>query len=203
MSRLWVALACPLLLASSSLHAAPPDDKVRQEVANAKSIGDWLCGAVGDGEETDFDSENLYVHQDIILSLADVREGDSEQQIRQKVAAAWSEKVSRVYCENFDFKGGSLIRYAIHKRSDAFVDDVLKVWRVSPAYLNERDPKDGRTVLDYVADEIASTSWSWPIIRKKLHSYADQLVAAGAKHGVDIDGVECRQEGGFKPAKQC
>lgn len=139
-----------------------------------------LCGVVKDGKEEEIDSEYYFVHQTIISNGACVTSNDSEEDKRKKIQLYWNKYGKDVSCSNVNFKGGSLLRFAIYYESDRFIEDIIKKWKLSSEYFNQPDKHDGKTVLDYIASEIkACTS---PLVKKKLQFYYDKLSEAGAKH---------------------
>jgi hypothetical protein len=160
-----------------------------------------LCNLIGDGKEEDADSEYFYAFEPILYRAAAVTKDDSPAQVRRKIGLVFVNDVSRLYCSNLNFKGGSLIRYAAYMRFDAFIDYVTARWKVPAVVLNQVDPLDGKTVADFLDDEAASASSD--LIKQKVGQYRRKLAEAGARNRVELDGIECRQEGGFKPDSRC
>jgi hypothetical protein len=159
-----------------------------------------LCGLIDSGKEEDANSANYFVYQTIILEGAGVTPSDDKVAIARKVGKLFIDHVSRIRCSNVEYAGGSLLRFAAYKGLDAFIEDIAGPWHVPAVVLNQVDRYDGATLLDYIGDEIAI---SGPARAKQLQGYIKLLTEAGARNRVDIDGLECRREGGFTPDARC
>lgn len=188
-----------MLLTTSAAHAESVGTP-SLEPPRKKQLLAAICAAVGGGTEEDSTSANMYIYHSILFELAGVRDAD-DPSAPEKISRLWLADVNAIYCTNSSFIGGSVIKYAIHNRVDEFVTDVTRHWRLPPQVFNGFDKKDGRTVLDFVADEVATGES--PAIRQKLQLYYKKLQAAGAKHRVEIDGIECRREAHFRADSRC
>jgi hypothetical protein len=138
-----------------------------------------LCSAVGDGTEEEISSDNQYVYQTYIYDASCVNGTDSSHIKKKKINAFWDKYGKTVYCSNYGFNG-SLIKFAVNKRIDDFIHDVTEEWSLDSNILNQPDKQDGRTVLDYVRDEMNKPAS--PALKQKLQLYYNKLQAAGAKH---------------------
>lgn len=110
-------------------------------------------------------------------ALVDVSR-DSEAAIGAKVSRVWKANEDALTCKStqFDVTGGSAIKYAVSMKFEELLIDMVN-WKVD---LNRIDQADGRTLLDYVSDQIAS-SRGLPS-EPHLRSYYQMLQKAGAKH---------------------
>ncbi len=124
-----------------------------------------------------------YIYQQKILDAAKVDiEKDSEILIAQKVSQLWKEYEEKLTCNDttFDVIKGSIIKYAVGKLDDKFIDDVIK-WKID---LNKVDEFDEKTVLDYVKDKIERAKGS--SLEPRYNSYYRWLKNAGAKHKSEL-----------------
>ena len=139
---------------------------------------DTLCNFV----ETRLSSRPYsYVYQEIILYHAGVDQSDSKELRNAKVQTLWTRDLMARVCHaaSFTVPNGSLLKFAVHQKFDSFIVDVTRNWRVD---LNHIGTSDGRTVLDYVSDEMikehARSSSSVGILK----TYFTLLRTAGGKH---------------------
>lgn len=125
----------------------------------------------------------VYKYQRKFLEAAcvDVKK-DSEEVIAQKISKVWKENENTLICNNtkFDVGNGNIIKFAVNLKFDSFITD-MTYWKVN---LNKVDETDGRTVLDYVRDQVERNKGlaSEPVLR----GYYNQLKKAGAKHKSEL-----------------
>ncbi len=141
-----------------------------------------VCSFVGSRmKDEDESSPWTYVYQTKIYKAAGVADpkeaGDAASNAR--ITTLWTELLQHVTCDNstFNVRNGSLLKYAVSAHFDSFIFEATRKWKIP---LNNVDQSDGRTVLDYVADELKIAANS--SLREKLEKYYRQLRAAGAKH---------------------
>jgi len=119
-----------------------------------------------------------YMYQRRIFEAAGVDVNkDSEDEIARKVSGVWELYEDKAICNNlaFDVKDGSVLKYGVATKFDAFIYDIIK-WKIN---LNKVDASDNRTLLDYIQFQIWRTEGT--SIERKLQGYMKQLRAAGAK----------------------
>jgi hypothetical protein len=161
--------------------------KVAEKAAGCpnKSKLSNLCNAVSFmRKDSDPDSSYMWEYQRIIYEASCVDyETASDEEIRKKVNAMWDkyEKELRCAANDFDVSNGSILKYAISKQFREFIAEAAQVWKVN---LNRVDSQDGRTVLDYLEDEIKAHKGgpSEPILRQ----YEKVLRKAGAKRKSEL-----------------
>lgn len=140
---------------------------------------DGLCAAVSTAEEEEVNHKNIYVYQTIIEKYAKVNDQDNGEEIKRKIQIFWKEYSDILFCDALDFNvpKGSIIKLAVARRFENFIDDVTETWNVD---LNKIDRSDNMTVLDYVRKELEMRNGTphEPVLKryyKKFRSY-------GAKH---------------------
>lgn len=103
---------------------------------------------------------------------------DSEEEIGKKISKLWHDNEKTLICNNtkFDVANGNIIKFAVNLKFDEFLINMAK-WKVN---FNKVDEMDGRTVLDYVQDQIVRNKGlpSEPTLK----DYYNMLRDAGAKH---------------------
>lgn len=124
-----------------------------------------------------------YLYQYQLQSLAEIRVGDTPELIASKMQAYWRENNHHLTCDTsgFNVPNGYLLKFAVARRSDQFLNDMLRVWRVD---LNWVDPADGRTTLDYIRDERQRSPS--PAVIRVMDRYYRNFRAAGALHREEL-----------------
>lgn len=109
-----------------------------------------------------------------------VKPEDSEEVANRKIREVWSKYEDRLVCDSiaFEIRGGSILKAASISANKNFYNTVLK-WKVN---LNRIDPADGRTVLDYIRDEMKKNPPNIEFYR----AYYSVLKEHGAKHRSEL-----------------
>jgi hypothetical protein len=86
--------------------------------------------------------------------LAGVLKTDSKLMVKAKVQRLWNTQLVNFGCDSsgFSVEYGNILKFAIHKGYSEFIDSVINNYGLN---INKKDPSDGKTVLDFVKDEIA------------------------------------------------
>lgn len=142
---------------------------------------DNICAMVNtQSEDPDPKSPFLFLYQAKIHAAAGVDLlKDSPEVIKKKIQALWAKFEPRLICDAFGLQKGSVIKFAIDKNFDTFIEDVAS-WGVN---LNKVD-QDGLTALDYIEDEQSRPNSD--LILANLRNYKSILIRAGAKRCVDL-----------------
>lgn len=142
-----------------------------------------FCSSVAN-RSRDPQSPHQYLYTTKIMRASCVLPTDTAEEIRAKVQHMWKTFEDQLVCDSnsFNVENGSILKLAVQKKFDAFIDDALETWQV---HLNRIDPSDGRTVLDYIAYE-RNRSVGTPIESTYVRYYTD-FRAAGAKHRVELE----------------
>lgn len=143
-----------------------------------------LCGYIN-GMTLDSETSNKYRYQTLIKNAACVSSTDSPSQVKSKIAAYWEQfgKLETCNNPNFNQPNGSIVKFAIAKQFDNFIIDVSHNWKLN---LNNVDPADGRTALDYAYDEYAAETARGSSIANKIKTYITILENNGAKRSKDL-----------------
>jgi hypothetical protein len=123
------------------------------------------------------------LYHSAIYRAAGVSVSDGPSEAALKIQVFWNRHSERLRCNtlNFDVPNGHLLKFAVARRSDFFLRDVVHTWRLD---LNFIDHVDGRTVLDYIAAERARTRA--PAVFRVLDRYYRMFREAGAKHRSEL-----------------
>lgn len=139
-----------------------------------------FCGAVEAQvlENNPTRDDVLYRYQTMIYAASCVEASDSEEAVRLKVQNFWNRYHDRLSCNtlNFNPRNGNILKLAVARQADSFIDDTISSWRVG---LNHVDTVDNGTVLDYIEQRKAQAG---PTFARTLQRYYDRFKAAGAKH---------------------
>lgn len=142
-----------------------------------------VCMAISNAQK-DTSGKYQFHYQKLVYEAAcSSPSEDDEQTGNAKIRQMWSDNTDRLVCNNASFSviRGNVLKYAASNRFDDFLFDAAMVWKVD---LNTVDPSDGRTVLDYVQDEVKRHHGK--AIEKSLRSYYDMLRSSGAKHRSEL-----------------
>lgn len=125
-----------------------------------------------------YDNEYSYVTK--FKKAACVNPEDSEEISNKKIREAWLKYEDRLICNSMSFaiQGGSILKAAMISSNKDFYHTVIK-WKVN---LNRIDPADGKTVLDYIRDEIKKN----PPNIEFYKAYYNVLKDHGAKHRSEL-----------------
>jgi hypothetical protein len=112
-----------------------------------------LCNEVGDQLQTDEGDGLTYNYERRLKHAACVQKIDSVELEQEKIRRFWSQNQSRLTCTQLGFsvRKGSLLKLAVERNARSFINDAVRRWKVD---LNQVDASDGRTVLDYIQDEL-------------------------------------------------
>ncbi len=140
-----------------------------------------LCSSVSDRrQDITEDSPYEYEFEERINKLAcvDITK-DSQEVINKKIHDWWIKNEKDVVCIDltFNVSRGNLSKLAVFTSFTEVLVRAVYDWKVP---LNTIDKGDGRTILDYIKDEI-SRNKDQPK-ESTLKSYYDLLRKAGAKH---------------------
>ncbi len=129
--------------------------------------------------------------EDKVEAAACVLPSDSPEVMQTKVQALFRDHMPR--CNGFNVSRGNILKYAVAYRTYDFLYTAANKWRVD---LNVADETDGRTVLDYVEDQIPSNVGR-PAYGD-LIAYREMLIRAGARTTAQLEGGE-----GCRPSTRC
>ena len=86
-----------------------------------------------------------------LMSCVDLLK-DSPETIRRKVNCMWEKYYNEFNCEGSGFiTQGNVLKYAINQGFDYFIDGMVKEFGVN---INNKDPANDKTLLDFVLSEI-------------------------------------------------
>lgn len=160
--------------------------KVSQEKSkcpNEKKLKNICLTIEGRTKHPSPEKHYKHLYQKKLLDAACVNlDKDNSEEVSRKVSTMWNQLENKLTCNNvaFDVPNGSIIKYAVTSKFDAFIYDVIE-WKVN---LNRVDKQDGRTVLDYV-------KYQWDLNKKnpvgeQMEVYYKALKRAGAKHKSEL-----------------
>lgn len=163
-------------------QSAPP--QTEKECPNLERFGE-ICMLVSEKLEDDESEYNLYLYQTRIYDAACVDiANDSPEEVKRKVQVWWNKYRLhlRLKCDTLAFRRASLIKYAIQQLSSEFIEDVTNTWGLD---MNFIEPEDGKTVLDYLSDQINKEREDSPV-KPILKRYYEKFKKTGAKHSWEL-----------------
>ncbi|HYG27131.1 MAG TPA: hypothetical protein VD906_09505 [Caulobacteraceae bacterium] len=122
-----------------------------------------------------------------VYEAAGLNSDDSVDVARRKIQRLWVEgegRRQRLTCEggDFDVEHGSLLKYAVKAGELGFVYTAVAKWLVP---LNQIDPSDGRTLLDYVDLEVTRNEGT-DLGELLKQTYRPLLIEHGAKRAAEL-----------------
>lgn len=157
MTRLLGMLGIALALVNAPTASAQAGRDVCSTVTNCprptRSQMNYLCSNVStQNKDENDDSQFLYVYEETLWELAGARPGvDSEEMAHAKVRVLWGLYHDDFTCNTAGLKNGGILKYGVSTSFVHFVKDMVKEYRFD---VNFPDQEDGKTVTDYVYDEI-------------------------------------------------
>ena len=103
--------------------------------------------------ETMVENQDLDINKALMeMSCADPKK-DSPAIVKAKVKCMWEKYYAEFGCNSTGFlvANGNILKYAINQEFEYFVDGMVEEFGIS---INMKDPSDGKTLLDFVLDEI-------------------------------------------------
>ncbi len=164
--------------------------KNSQECAepNRGDIGQ-LCLEMNENESAGEESELNFKYQQTLWRISCANENsDSIEVARQKVQKMWTKYRTLISCKSPGVKvdGGNITKFSLETGFSIFLHDAIKDYKLD---MNFKDPADGKTILDFVNEEIGLLKRP-PIDRPaKLNDYQiiyQLLKTNGAKSGKEL-----------------
>lgn len=173
---MWLAMAGSLALAAA----------IQREASPRELRAENLCAAV-ESQAIELQPRHpdvVYQFQTLLYDAARVRPGDASPVAATKVGALFARRMPDFLCTpvNFVPQGGNILKLAVSRQADAFIDDALLVWRID---LNQVDRADGGTLLDYVRIKVRNAG-SNASLAGVYQRYYDRFRKAGAKHAAEL-----------------
>lgn len=177
------AIATLLILTAFAFHANEAAAQEKTICPNPKKLRGMCMLLSSQDRDANPQGHFVYLYQRKFLEAAcvDVNK-DNDEVIARKISKVWKENESTLICNNtkFDVSNGNIIKFAVNIKFDNFITDVT-YWKVN---LNKVDETDGRTVLDYIRDQIERNKGlaSEPVLK----GYHSQLRKAGARYKSEL-----------------
>lgn len=110
-------------------------------------------------------------------SMADYQK-DNDQEIAKKISTMFEQNRDKLQCRGVDFDviEGNVLKYAMGTRTFGFLDMAIDEWKVNLNWID----KDGTTLLDYAAMQVAKTKGTSN--EQVMKNYYGRIRKAGGKH---------------------
>jgi hypothetical protein len=148
-----------------------------------------LCKDVYEKKSASDESELALKYQEALWRMSCAKEGvDDMETARKKIQCMWNKYRELFSCDypGMTVLGGNITMFSLETNYPIFLIDAAKNYKMD---MNFKDPKDDRTILDFVRDKIIQMKKSPVNLTPKIQEYEDiykMLVANGAKHGKDL-----------------
>lgn len=162
----------------------PVTDKSCPVLETTFGFVDNVCAYVSSGakDPNPMWPQYKFKYQRIILEASRVEPTDTPEIIQKKVSAMWPLFQDYIAC-TWEIPLGSFLKYGLTSSgyADTFFFDIVRNWKVP---LNDIDPADGKTLLDYLDEKAVLHKTS--VLGPKLRFYHDRVRAEGAKYKSEL-----------------
>ena len=148
-----------------------------------------LCNEVYERKPSSEESELAYRYQQELWRMSCALEGiDNMETARKKIQCMWNKNRKSFSCDypGMTVPGGNITMFSLEANFPEFLRDAVKDYKLD---MNFKDPKDDRTILDFVRDKIIQMKKSPVNLTANIQEYEDiykMLQDHGAKHGKDL-----------------
>ena len=144
------------LTLSPNLATVPTQSDVQQDECDLIFPADRfrsLCGFIDSHVTEPEGSADSYSYQAKVYEVGKVTARDSLSTVRKKVQHLFAVNQSIMDCDDLGFSvsNGSMLKLAVARLFDYFIVEAVSDWQIP---LNRVDGSDGKTVLDFIDDEI-------------------------------------------------
>jgi hypothetical protein len=135
-------------------------------------------------KDEDENSDFLYQFEKTLWEISGARPGvDTKGTAESRVAAMWSAYHDDFICDTAGLKNGTILEYAVFNEFEPFLS-VAVDYGID---LNVRNPATGKTVLDYLREQLDRATRLGTQEEKGLRSMFGLLTAKGhAKYSADL-----------------
>lgn len=128
-------------------------------------------------------------YKELLMQMACVdKRLDGPLLVKAKVQRLWSDYYKEFWCAAAGFRvdQGNILKFSVYSNFQVFVDGVVRHFNLD---INIKDPADGKTLLDYLTDEInayrklLNSQDKFKELQELYKHYRDNL---GAKHAAEI-----------------
>ena len=148
-----------------------------------------ICDQVYTKKEASDESELSFKYQETLWKMSCAKDGEENlEEARLKVQQMWNKYRTSFSC---DYPGvqvprGNITKLSLDTGFSIFILDAVKNYKLD---MNFKDPTDGKTIVDYLKDEIDRYKKSTVDVNSKIKEYENLysvLKAQGAKHSKDL-----------------
>ena len=148
-----------------------------------------ICDQVYTKKEASDDSELSFRYQETLWKMACAKDGEENlEEARKKVQQMWNKYRTSFSC---DYPGvkvprGNITKLSLDTGFSIFILDAVKNYKLD---MNFQDPRDGKTIVDYLKEEIDLYKKSAVDVSSKIKEYENLytlLKDHGAKHSKDL-----------------
>jgi hypothetical protein len=148
-----------------------------------------ICDQVYTKKEASEESELSFKYQETLWKMSCAQDGEENlEEARLKVQQMWNKYRTSFSC---DYPGvqvprGNITKLSLDTGFSIFILDAVKNYKLD---MNFKDPTDGKTIVDYIKEEIDRYKKSSVDVNSKIKEYENLyslLKAQGAKHSKDL-----------------
>ncbi len=150
---------------------------------------DTLCKDVYERKPSSDESELAYKYQEAMWRMSCAKEGvDDLETARKKIQTMWNKNRESFSCNysGVTVPKGNITKFSLETNFPNFLINAAKDYKLD---MNFKDPRDNRTILDFVRDQIAHMKKAPIDMTPKIQEYErlyNMLQENGAKHSKDL-----------------
>ncbi len=150
----------------------------------SKSDFELVCDNVYTKKISGDETELNYKYQETLWKMSCAKDGvDNLDEARKKIQTMWNKYRTSFSCNYPGLKvpNGNVTKMSVDTGFTTFIMDAVKEYKLD---MNFKDPIDGKTILDFINDEISSLKKSTVNMSDKIREYESLykiLQANGAK----------------------
>ena len=165
----------------------------KAEVCDCPKLTQWdletLCKDIYERKPSSEESELAFKYQQALWRMSCAKEGvDDMETARKKIQCMWNKNRKSFSCDypGMTVPGGNITMFSLEANFPEFLRDAVKDYKLD---MNFKDPKDDRTILDFVRDKIIQMKNAPVDMTPKIQEYErlyKMLQENGTKHGKDL-----------------
>lgn len=147
-----------------------------------------VCQAIWDKEMYEGSGPFGYVYQELLWKISCANPNESLELAKIKIQCMWNKYGQNFRCYNTMSVANerNIAKYSVDSGFTVFISEAVKKYNLD---MNFKDPADGKTVLDFLKDQIEIISNTPPVDETKIVEYKrlyNMLKTYGVKHAKDL-----------------
>ncbi|MHC1777592.1 MAG: hypothetical protein AB9834_19495 [Lentimicrobium sp.] len=134
-----------------------------------------LCDAVTQ-METQLDKNDIeyFIYEDILREISCIERNATKEEAAPKIREMWAKYGQCIECSVPKFGLGTdyILKYAVKMTFNAFLSSLVRTYKVN---LSAKDPRDGKTIVEFCQEEITALEQKKPTPEKFIRDTKKSL----------------------------